>query len=246
MDKFKEIQSRISKYEEKHFLYHTITLIILLFTFILLTFGLMYLVLLMFFGKSCAIFMALVFEMIILLTIIDILGKNADNIYDRLWYFINKFSVFQQIIRNMDAEYTLMWHCLQNIKITEDNYKELSETLSGIVPAYYMLYNAIPFDISKFAEWYLEHVVILDSFAKDYFSRNSDIMNCIKTQYCCYKHTYKDWGEEFNNCLNKFIQQAHVESKLNEVKIRNLLEDERKLQEKLNYYKANSLEYKGV
>ena len=147
----------------------------------------------------------------------------------------------------MDAEYALMWRYLQKVEITEDNYKELSEILHSIVPLYgSVLRKAIQFDVNKFSEWYLEHVVTLDSFTEGYFSRDNCVMDCIRTQYCDYKNTYLDWGEEFEDYLNKLIQQTHVESKLNEVKIRHLLEDEKKLQEKINYYKSNPLEYRKV
>ena len=247
MDKLKEIQSRISKYEEKYFAYSLIAFILLALMFIFLIFGASYLIGLAFFGKELAMYIELGLGAIIMFIIIGMFERYADGVYDKLGPCVNKLDILQRIIRDMDEEYVLMWRYLQDVKITEDNYKELSKILHDIVPIYEgVLSKAIQFDVNKFSEWYLEHVVTLDSFAEDYFSRDNDIIDCIRVQYCDYKSTYLDWGEEFNDFLKKLIGQAHVESKLNEVKIRNLLEDERKLQEKINYYKANSLEYEGM
>ncbi len=247
MNKLKEIQSRINEYEAKHFMYSIITSIFLVFTVVLLIFGATYLIGLAFFCKDLAMSIMLGLSVILMFIIVGALGPWADDIYDKFGPFVNKIGVLQQIIQDMDAEYALMWRYLQKVEVTEDNYKELSEILHSIVPLYgSALSKAMQFDINKFSEWYLERVITLDSFAEDYFSRDNDIIDCIRVQYCDYKNTYLDWGEEFNDFLKKLIKQAHVEPKLNAAKIRHLLEDEKNLQEKINYYKTNSLEYEGV
>lgn len=247
MNKLKEIQSRISKYGEKYFEYSLIAFILLALMFVLSIFVSTYLIGLAFFGKRLATYIMLGLGVVIMFIIIGIFEPLSDSVYDKLEPLVNKFSALQQVAKDMDAEYALMWRYLQDIKITEDNYKELSEILHDIVPAYGdMLTRAISFDISKFSEWYLERVITLDSFAENYFSKNNGVMDCIRTQYCDYKNTYLDWGEEFNDFLGKLIEQTHVEPKLNAAKIQRLLEDEKKLQERIDYYKANSLEYEGV